>query len=288
MPNGKSEPTSRPFQHAAARRRLIRERNLPVSVINVSTRSRPKAADKLRNRINADRIVSTRSRPKAAEQFKFWRKFVKKFQHAAARRRLSFENDYQEIRRQVSTRSRPKAAEKILQSRNAGFVVSTRSRPKAADNGQASAALRWVVSTRSRPKAAELLYGLSSFLSNVSTRSRPKAADSNDWRRRLFRTFQHAAARRRLKIKVFHSFTIQRFQHAAARRRLNAHATQVLKKAMFQHAAARRRLSVKCASGSLFGIVSTRSRPKAADGNRKTIRDELDVSTRSRPKAADN
>ena len=55
--------------------------------------------------------VSTRSRPKAAETYS--RKHPKQswFQHAAARRRLSYMDEETSKRFLVSTRSRPKAAE---------------------------------------------------------------------------------------------------------------------------------------------------------------------------------
>ena len=59
---------------------------LPV----VSTRSRPKAADPVDGVSQIVFGVSTRSRPKAAEGAgKFFAASLDKFQHAAARRRLS-------------------------------------------------------------------------------------------------------------------------------------------------------------------------------------------------------
>ena len=76
------------FQHAAARRRLISPFALQPRNSNVSTRSRPKAAELLLTFYLSRSSVSTRSRPKAAEL-----QVVKvtpdlTFQHAAARRRL--------------------------------------------------------------------------------------------------------------------------------------------------------------------------------------------------------
>ena len=123
------------FQHAAARRRLKGSLKIRQYVGIVSTRSRPKAADAGATMITASCTgVSTRSRPKAADYHIFirLRKCVR-FQHAAARRRLIWEN-YMGIGKQiVSTRSRPKAAERQKQAVVAMRNVSTRSRPKAAE-----------------------------------------------------------------------------------------------------------------------------------------------------------
>ena len=84
----------------------------------------------------------------------------------------------------VSTRSRPKAAEQKMMQISAGFVyVSTRSRPKAADfKGYFVIVWVYIVSTRSRPKAAEL---------------RVYEAQKQ------IKLFQHAAARRRLRMVGF-------------------------------------------------------------------------------------
>ena len=59
----------------------------------VSTRSRPKAAGPPLRRCAGDCLVSTRSRPKAAGTIKFCIVLLlKKFQHAAARRRLGLQS----------------------------------------------------------------------------------------------------------------------------------------------------------------------------------------------------
>ena len=55
---------------------------------------------------------------------------------------------------------------------------------------------------------------------------------------------------------------------------------------MFQHAAARRRLDSRIVDELVKGVVSTRSRPKAAGLGDKTSTWTRFVSTRSRPKAA--
>ena len=54
------------FQHAAARRRLDNESQRKDRKVDVSTRSRPKAAGALANPTRNHAAVSTRSRPKAA------------------------------------------------------------------------------------------------------------------------------------------------------------------------------------------------------------------------------
>ena len=145
------------------------------------------------------------------------------FQHAAARRRLNTATHLEFVFTNVSTRSRPKAAEQADYDFMRGDAVSTRSRPKAAD-------------------------------STSLTESKP------------MRTFQHAAARRRL-IGLPMSLSIMfEFQHAAARRRLSDYA-EIGSGARigFQHAAARRRLKKHFAATQGKLLVSTRSRPKAAE-----------------------
>ena len=123
-----------------------------------------------------------------------------------------------------------------------------------------------VVSTRSRPKAAEKkqVHTLDVFI--VSTRSRPKAADTTSRMGNIASRFQHAAARRRLSRVINITGVSKMFQHAAARRRLSYHASNRL-----------------CAS-----LVSTRSRPKAADVCHRHTSYQYHVSTRSRPKAAES
>ena len=54
----------------------------------VSTRSRPKAAERFLNPVISEFTVSTRSRPKAAEAEYHRRENAAQFQHAAPRRRL--------------------------------------------------------------------------------------------------------------------------------------------------------------------------------------------------------
>ena len=99
------------FQHAAARRRLGLKPFIFCPLLDVSTRSRPKAAG-----------------------FYFIRRFIfrRVFQHAAARRRLAPLISKIININNVSTRSRPKAAGIVVLYKTAFILVSTRSRPKAA------------------------------------------------------------------------------------------------------------------------------------------------------------
>ena len=78
-------------------------------------------------------------------------------------------------------------------------------------------------------------------------------------------TFQHTAARRRL--KTFNIFMIMQclFQHTAARRRLIATCASTPRSVTFQHTAARRRLMLAGSRLGSEGVVSTHSRAKAAD-----------------------
>ena len=99
------------FQHTAARRRLgfpltfnlftklVSTHSRPkaaalahigiVALVDVSTHSRPKAAGYIANSANVRTTVSTHSRPKAAVIFTGLGILRLRFQHTAARRRLS-------------------------------------------------------------------------------------------------------------------------------------------------------------------------------------------------------
>ena len=102
----------KPFQHTAARRRLSVDGEFIPHMNNVSTHSRPKAADCAVIKPCTLDGVSTHSRPKAAEPSDLSKEQAAK----------------------VSTHSRPKAAEDDgLMQRFAG-EVSTHSRPKAAES----------------------------------------------------------------------------------------------------------------------------------------------------------
>ena len=77
--------------------------------------------------------------------------------------------------------------------------------------------------------------------------------------------FQHTAARRRLIYPVRHPIRDLWFQHTAARRRLTAALPRFQLICVFQHTAARRRLTGGKNIGLCVNLVSTHSRPKAAD-----------------------
>ena len=99
----------------------------------------------------------------------------------------------------------------------------------------------------------------------VSTHSRPKAAESRD----------------------FAECWIAQFQHTAARRRLTQSINGIVANCAFQHTAARRRLIDQTNNHRLPNIVSTHSRPKAAEYTTSRTSYSTSVSTHSRPKAAD-
>ena len=165
------------FQHAAARRRLASPTMYALCQATVSTRSRPKAAGMFINLAPVDCFgfntqppeggwfsygsiastpiaVSTRSRPKAAGAKATITMKLKKFQHAAARRRLVKSLKTGRLTEMVSTRSRPKAAGRKSKKTASKASVSTRSRPKAAGKIFSNINGLLIVSTRSRPKAA--------------------------------------------------------------------------------------------------------------------------------------
>ena len=121
------------FQHAAARRRLVGSSVDLCLVMDVSTRSRPKAAGSPQNLMYDGYVVSTRSRPKAA----------------------GFRAYQDPIKEVVSTRSRPKAAGKAQKhacGRWAGFNTQPPEGGWLFNRMYARCLLG--VSTRSRPKAA--------------------------------------------------------------------------------------------------------------------------------------
>ena len=101
----------RMFQHAAARRRLVR--GIGGSRINrrVSTRSRPKAAG-LVPWLHRSQPSGFNTQPPEGGwgQLRLHSHCSSKFQHAAARRRLAVRLDWLADKHNVSTRSRPKAA----------------------------------------------------------------------------------------------------------------------------------------------------------------------------------
>ena len=100
------------FQHTAARRRLNDGEELPPEDAEVSTHSRPKAAE--REAGNGARMI-------------------KVFQHTAARRRLIADRDNQLARLMFQhTAARRRLNDDLYQDPKPSYV-STHSRPKAAD-----------------------------------------------------------------------------------------------------------------------------------------------------------
>ena len=77
------------FQHTAARRRLIPANRTISKPQDVSTHSRPKAAGAQLFKVGTLHTVSTHSRPKAAGRRVFAVSVLSRFQHTAARRRLT-------------------------------------------------------------------------------------------------------------------------------------------------------------------------------------------------------
>ena len=144
-------------------------------------------------------------------------------------------------------------------------IVSTHSRPKAAVAGvaipvcfgisfQHTAARRRLFLVNffncrplsfntQPPEGGWSIMVMELLLVRVSTHSRPKAAVSSRCLMFVWPLFQHTAARRRLMSDRKPKYRMKKFQHTAARRRL-----------------------LRCKNSSRrFAMVSTHSRPKAAD-----------------------
>ena len=101
----------------------------------------------------------------------------------------------------------------------------------------------------------------------VSTHSRPKAAAWHPYGWSFIESFQHTAARRRLRFSIFNPLLTYRFntqppEGGCSIQELNCRADDG-----FQHTAARRRLQDAVVFAASTAFVSTHSRPKAAAGN---------------------
>ena len=123
------------------------------------------------------------------------------------------------------------------------------------------------VSTHSRPKAAAENLPNTESTSPVSTHSRPKAAAWHPYGWSFIESFQHTAARRRLRFSIFNPLLTYRFntqppEGGCSIQELNCRADDG-----FQHTAARRRLQDAVVFAASTAFVSTHSRPKAAAGN---------------------
>ena len=121
------------------------------------------------------------------------------------------------------------------------------------------------VSTHGRPKAAAQCNSNWQKGNGVSTHSRPKAAARRPRMPPCLRSFQHTAARRRLRGPKC-PMTARRPVSTHSRPKAAACRPTIRSawKAWFQHTAARRRLPVVVGGGVVQGAVSTHSRPKAA------------------------
>ena len=144
------------------------------------------------------------------------------------------------------------------------------------------------VSTHSRPKAADICPNTALLPPYVSTHSRPKAAEQGSGRRSSVQKFQHTAARRRLIPQYVNARLYRKFQHTAARRRLmSVWDSAAIAGIVSTHS--RPKAAEKCCSWRINNsIVSTHSRPKAADKYPTAQMGTRAVSTHSRPKAAES
>ena len=169
----------KPFQHTAARRRLVVKAQEEYTDYIVSTHSRPKAAGKAANTSKQAIQVSTHSRPKAAGlSMSFcrlsptcfntqppeggWGQIFTRhlkamlFQHTAARRRLALLHPLHPQTVLCFNTQPPEGGWENAGALSVEHEVSTHSRPKAAGRKNSSRFVRVYVSTHSRPKAAGL------------------------------------------------------------------------------------------------------------------------------------
>ena len=123
--------------------------------IDVSTHSRPKAADFDTETERQDTLVSTHSRPKAAGYSPVEQIIMTVFQHTAARRRLISWQTSRQSTRCFNTQP-PEGGWIRTIAKDIGEKVSTHSRPKAAVMDVSGLKRKEQVSTHSRPKAAGL------------------------------------------------------------------------------------------------------------------------------------
>ena len=102
-----------PFQHTAARRRLVHRRAVPPPTCQVSTHSRPKAAGSMYS-LAAPSFGFQHTAARRRLVACVWMGIVwQRFQHTAARRRLVLLHTLYFDLRSVSTHSRPKAAGRL-------------------------------------------------------------------------------------------------------------------------------------------------------------------------------
>ena len=163
--------------------------------------------------------VSTHSRPKAAERGRPIILSNRTFQHTAARRRLPLQRCLSCFQRSFNTQPPEGGWESIgLMPSDTG--VSTHSRPKAADVLYFCIFTQIYVSTHSRPKAAENIW-IQKVLHICFNTQPPDGGCCVSFGKSSVKTwFQHTAARRRLTVRRWMNLVGGLFQHTAARRRL--------------------------------------------------------------------
>ena len=159
------------------------------------------------------------------------------------------------------TAARRRLACEILFRRHGAFV-STHSRPKAAELTMLRVASRTCFNTQP-PEGGCTVILFSFSCGKCFNTQPPEGGWSMVGVSGIEKLFQHTAARRRLFFwsKEWRSYT--QFQHTAARRRLGG-----------------------CFDYRNAALVSTHSRPKAADQKQVSRLNSIKVSTHSRPKAA--
>ena len=226
------------------------------------------------------------------------------FQHTAARRRLPTYRQINAARFCFNTQP-PEGGWRTSRLRQQTDRVSTHSRPKAADltyqtlillpcfNTQPpeggcvwlsrSAKTKWFQHTAARRRLQNRWLPQARF--SVSTHSRPKAAGLRNPLQTAWRICFNTQPPEGGWSMVGVSGIEKLFQHTAARRRLFFWSKEWRSYTQFQHTAARRRLG-GCFDYRNAALVSTHSRPKAADQKQVSRLNSIKVSTHSRPKAA--
>ena len=184
------------FQHTAARRRLNRKTRNRRRDWSFNTQP-PEGGWTYTAGMSGSGGVSTHSRPKAAVRSRsigFWKM---RFQHTAARRRLTADKPGKTVNRLVSTHSRPKAAATAAQA----VIPTSLFQHTAARRRLTKQSKLLIYGTSFNTQPPEggcngLIFSKASC--NVSTHSRPKAADVLLQISKSRLMFQHTAARRRL------------------------------------------------------------------------------------------
>ena len=235
-----------------------------LRAINVSTHSRPKAAEIAFNLELKYGSVSTHSRPKAAGYAMYQgAEESRVFQHTAARRRLPKRTTALHPRLGFNTQPPEGGCPWFkLAMHDDGMFQHTAARRRLSRLLPLTCALAMFQHTAARRRLVNLVvfltpvicfntqppeggcgeYAVATNWRGVSTHSRPKAAGVCKMSLLTRSSFQHTAARRRLAWLMRRQAAVCLFQHTAARRRLAC-------AAHYLHVAL---------------IVSTHSRPKAA------------------------